>query len=149
MGEKIIYIIPRFAGVYTGGEMMDRITPEIIAMWAIAIGLWVMVIGVVVLSLAKIASNFYDNLFYKPKAEIWLNEKYIAEQIASERNVLLYDVLSEAMTTIYLNDRSDYLSALWTIIRKIDPCAANLLETDEAAAIKKYTNLRTCKVDES
>ena len=56
-------------------------------------------------------------------------------------NAILKDVLSESVSTIYFNDRSDYLSALWTITRKIDPQAAELLEHDESAAIEKYTDL--------
>jgi hypothetical protein len=56
-------------------------------------------------------------------------------------NELLNKVLAECISTIYFHDRSDYLKALWTITRMIDPEAAALLEIDENEAVEKYTDL--------
>lgn len=49
--------------------------------------------------------------------------------------------LGEAVTSIYLNDNSDYLSALWDIVRILNPEAAELLESNEDMAVDKYGGL--------
>ena len=46
--------------------------------------------------------------------------------------------LNEAIAAIYFNDNSDYLGALWNIVRFLNPEAAELLEKDEWAAFDKY-----------
>lgn len=42
--------------------------------------------------------------------------------------------LHEAVAAIYFSDSSDYLSALWQVVRILDPSVAHLLERDESAA---------------
>lgn len=42
--------------------------------------------------------------------------------------------LREAVTVIYLTDSSDYLPALWTVVRALNPKIADLLERDSFAA---------------
>lgn len=49
-------------------------------------------------------------------------------------------VLDEAISVIYFADRSDYLKALWEIVRVIGgEEAVSLLGSDERAAFEKYT----------
>ena len=47
--------------------------------------------------------------------------------------------LSEAVAAIYFDDSSDYSSALWAVVRALDPQAAILLEEDDGAAYDKYS----------
>lgn len=61
-----------------------------------------------------------------------------AEQAEAREKV----ALGEAIASIYFNDRSDYLPALWTIVRQLNPEAAILLENDESAAYCKYAENR-------
>lgn len=48
------------------------------------------------------------------------------------------EALAEAIAVIYLNDNSDYLTALWAIVRVLNPEAASLLEESGSAAYDKY-----------
>ena len=54
----------------------------------------------------------------------------VAEPAGSDR------ALREAVTVIYLTDNSDYLPALWTVVRALNPEIAELLERDPSAAFK-------------
>ena len=47
------------------------------------------------------------------------------------------DALREAVNAIYFNDSSDYLSALWSVVRSISPETAQLLEENERAAFEQ------------
>ncbi len=42
------------------------------------------------------------------------------------------EALKAAVAAIYLADSSDYLSALWSIVRVLSPDMAKLLEQDES-----------------
>lgn len=44
------------------------------------------------------------------------------------------EALSAAVSAIYFDDSSDYLRALWSVVRAIDPAMADLLERDPKAA---------------
>lgn len=46
--------------------------------------------------------------------------------------------LRAAIAVLYFTDNSDYKSALWAVVRALDPDAAALLEEDDSAAYKKY-----------
>jgi len=51
--------------------------------------------------------------------------------------------LGEAVAAIYFDDSSDYLSALWAIVRDLGGDeAVNLLDADERAAYAKYSEGR-------
>lgn len=56
--------------------------------------------------------------------------------------------LSVAVRAIYFADSSDYLSALWDIVKALGGAeAADLLEKDENAAYEKYVDFREPDVD--
>ncbi len=64
-------------------------------------------------------------------ALVHLSNRFVeVHQDRSELLKLLDEVLNEAATIIYLNDNSDYIRALWTIVRKISPDTAEQLEKD-------------------
>ncbi len=48
------------------------------------------------------------------------------------------EALKAAVDAIYFNDSSDYLTALWDVVRSLSPEAADLLENDEGAAFIVY-----------
>ena len=50
--------------------------------------------------------------------------------------------LGEAIAAIYFNDNSDYLGALWDVVKALDTEAADLLEMDSSAAYDKYSKDR-------
>lgn len=45
--------------------------------------------------------------------------------------------LCEAVNAIYFNDSSDYLSALWSVVRALSPETADLFARDERAAFER------------
>lgn len=45
--------------------------------------------------------------------------------------------LREAVNAIYFNDSSDYLSALWSVVRALSPETADLFARDERAAFER------------
>ena len=51
--------------------------------------------------------------------------------------------LHEAVAAIYLNDNSDYLPALWSVVRALDPKIAKLLERNGSKAFD--TTFKRCK----
>lgn len=56
-----------------------------------------------------------------------------------ESNEASKRALSEAVAAIYFADDSDYLQALWNVVKLLGGNeAADLLEQDESAAYKKY-----------
>jgi len=61
---------------------------------------------------------------------VWLKPGFIEENVP--------EALKLAVQAIYFNDNSDYLTALWGIVRAINPEAADLLERDEEAAYNCY-----------
>ena len=81
-----------------------------------------------------------DQVYVKDVTDLLAHISELSEEIG-RLEAIQKDVLSEAVSTIYFNDNSDYLRVLWTIARKISPQAAKLLERDESAAIEKYTDL--------
>lgn len=51
------------------------------------------------------------------------------------------DALAEAVKVLYLDDDSDYCSALWKIVEILGGSdAVDLLESNERAAYEKYAN---------
>jgi hypothetical protein len=74
----------------------------------------------------------------------WLNacvSKELTEAQARENKLRSErdKALAAAVAAIYFDDNSDYLSALWSVVRTLGgEEAATLLDTDEQAAYKKY-----------
>jgi hypothetical protein len=53
-----------------------------------------------------------------------------------------------AVSTIYFADNSDYLSALWEVVKCLNPDLADLLEEDELAAYRKAADAIGLSEDE-
>lgn len=55
------------------------------------------------------------------------------------RNILLKEILKEAVLALYFDDNSDYETALWKIVELAGGKeAADLLESNPEAAYNKY-----------
>lgn len=54
-------------------------------------------------------------------------------------NDLLSAILAEAVAVIYLDDNSDYKSALWTIINLINPRAKRMLQENPRKAYQTFS----------
>ncbi len=52
-----------------------------------------------------------------------------------------------AITAIYLSDSSDYCSALWDIVKYLNPEAWELLARDESAAYDKFADRENIELD--
>lgn len=72
--------------------------------------------------------------------------KVIAAPLSAARvEPAVWRALGEAVAAIYFDDNSDYLSALWAIVRDLGgEEAVNLLEKDGRAAYAKYSQGTKC-----
>lgn len=57
----------------------------------------------------------------------------LSDQLGLVQNAV-NKAVHEAVSAIYFDDSSDYLPALWSVVRLLAPDLARLLETDERTA---------------
>lgn len=100
-------------------------------------------LDVALLSISKLPTSHsaFNKILWRAFDLGMLHQKHVSSN-SSVKYKNLNEILECAVAAIYLDDSSDYLASLWTIVRNISPCVAKMLEDDPQKAyafVKKET----------